>query len=82
MLHRESGQCQCIGCKESFADDKQMMFLSIAMEASGFSRVECRTEELVDQCVSASLSVLDINHRGAPLSLLSLCYQCQSVWFV
>jgi len=31
--------------------------------------VECRAEELLDQCVSASLSVLDTDQRGAPLSL-------------
>ncbi len=82
MLHRESAQCQCLGCEEGFVDDKHIMFLFIAMEASGFSRVACRTEEMLDPCVSASLSVLDTDHRGAPHSLLPLCCQCQSVWFV
>lgn len=48
------------------------MFLFIAMEASGFSRVACRTEEMLDPCVSASLSVLDTDHSGA----LSHSFHC------
>lgn len=81
MVHRQSGQCQCLGCGGRFADDKHTMFLSIAMEVSCFSRLESSTEELLDQCVFASLSVLDTDHRGTPLLLLPLCCQYQSVWF-
>lgn len=48
-----------------------VIFLAIAIEANGLSTVECSTE---DQCASASLSVLEIDQRGAP-ALLLLC-QC------
>lgn len=59
-------------------DNTHMIFLFTALESSVFSKVECRAEELLDRCVSASLSVLDTDHRGASLSPSPLCCQCQS----